>query len=335
MTKEGEFGIVVIGRNEGVCLTRCLGGLVESGAPVVYVDSGSEDGSAMAARGLGVDVIELDDSVAYTAARGRNTGFKHLATRFPQIRYVQFVDGDCVISPGWLESAIRALRADGDVVLVCGRRREEQPDLSVYNRLCDMEWDSKVGDAESCGGDFMVRKSAFEAVGGFDESLIAGEEPELCWRLRRDGGRIRRLAAEMTAHDAALESFPQWWRRQVRAGHAAAENADLHGREDPRHCVRAVASNVVYAVCMPVAAVCVAYYSLLAGGILALLVYSLLFVRVHAMRVHHGDRPIHAAEYALFTVIGKFAQGFGVAVYVWRHKIRKIKTQLIEYKGVN
>ena len=80
------------------------------------------------------------------------------------------------------------------------------PEASVYNRLCDFEWDTPVGDAEACGGDFLARAAAFGSVGGFDERMIAGEEPELCYRLRRGGWRIHRADHAMTLHDAARES---------------------------------------------------------------------------------------------------------------------------------
>ena len=62
---------------------------------IVYVDSGSNDGSVQRARHLGADVIELDMRVPFTAARARNVGFRRLREISPDIEYVQFVDGDC------------------------------------------------------------------------------------------------------------------------------------------------------------------------------------------------------------------------------------------------
>ena len=70
-----NVGVVAIGRNEGERLKRCLGS-VPAGAASVYVDSGSTDGSAQWARDHGADVVELDMSVPFTAARARNAGFQ-------------------------------------------------------------------------------------------------------------------------------------------------------------------------------------------------------------------------------------------------------------------
>ena len=53
---------VVIGRNEGDRLVRCLTSLKGQAAPVVYVDSGSTDGSVERARDMGAEVVSLDMS---------------------------------------------------------------------------------------------------------------------------------------------------------------------------------------------------------------------------------------------------------------------------------
>jgi len=332
MSDLDDVGIVVIGRNEGQRLMGCLGAICPTGLHIVYVDSGSTDGSADQARQMGVNVIVLDDRVPFTAARGRNAGFVHLTHKFPELRFVQFLDGDCEISPAWLKTAARALRSNIQLVMVCGRRREQFPELSIYNRLCDMEWNTSIGETNTCGGDFMVRVTEFSAVGGFNESLIAGEEPELCWRLRVAGGTIERLPVEMTVHDANLKKFHQWWKRQVRAGHAAAENADLHGRVDGKHYVRNVASNLAYGIVIPAVAAATAYFSVVASVLFLVAVYSQLFFRVLTFRRQRADPSSNAALYAVFTVLVKFPQTFGALVYAWRRKVLKRQSGLIEYK---
>src|SRR5262249_15215618 len=127
--------------------------------------------------------------------------------------------GDCQVDPGWLDRALAELDAQPDRAVVCGRRREIYPERSVYNRLADLEWDTPIGEAISCGGDALMRVSAFVAVGGCDTPVSAGEEPELCQRLRVAGWRIVRIDAEMTRHDLAMTRFGQWWRRQFRTGY--------------------------------------------------------------------------------------------------------------------
>jgi glycosyltransferase involved in cell wall biosynthesis len=224
-------GVVAIGRNEGERLRRCLASVAGRGTPVVYVDSGSTDGSAGLARSMGAGVVDLDMSLPFSAARARNAGLDRLMQVAPGVTFVQFVDGDCEVVAGWIERAAAELETRPEVAVVCGRRRERFPEASVYNRLADLEWDTPVGEANSCGGDAMVRVDAFREVGGFDPSVAAGEEPELCQRLRGKGYKVLRVDAEMSLHDSAMLRFGQWWRRAVRSGYGATDVATRFGQE--------------------------------------------------------------------------------------------------------
>lgn len=323
-----RVGIVAIGRNEGERLLRCLRSLAATGAPTIYVDSGSTDGSVAAARAAGAAVLELDLRIGFTAARARNAGFDQLLAEHPEVAYVQFIDGDCELDGSWLGTAVAALDSDPDLAVACGRRRELFPDRSIYNDLCDIEWDTPVGEAKACGGDALMRVNAFRAVGGFLPTLIAGEEPELCVRLRGRGFRVRRLAAEMTRHDAAVLRFSQWWRRNLRAGHAFAEGAALHGRGPERHWVRETRGIVAWAVGLP----CAVLVLLALGkpwGLLLVAAYPALVARIWLRsRAALGTR--RAALFACFCVLGKFPQVLGIARFV-RGKFSG-RAGLIEYK---
>ena len=192
---------------------------------VVYVDSGSTDGSLQWAKQAGVDTIELDVSVPFTAARARNAGFRRLRALAPDLKFIQFIDGDCELNRKWPDTALSFLGSHDHVCAVFGRRRERYPERSVYNLMCDQEWDIPLGEVKACGGDVMMRIDALDAGGGYREDLIAGEEPELCVRLRAAGWKIWRLDHEMTLHDAAMLHFSQWWRRQMRSGYAFAQGS--------------------------------------------------------------------------------------------------------------
>lgn len=218
-----KIGIVAIGRNEGERLKRCLRSLAGTTGPVVYVDSASTDGSQEAARELGAVVRPLDISRPFTAARARAEGVEHLLSIGAAPDYVMFVDGDCEVEAGWLAEAAAFLDREPGFAAVCGRRRERFPDASPYNALADREWNTPIGETDACGGDAMFRLEAYRAAGGFDPAMIAGEEPELCTRLRGAGWRIMRLDAPMTVHDAATFRFAQWWRRAVRSGMGYAQ----------------------------------------------------------------------------------------------------------------
>lgn len=321
------IGVVVIGRNEGLRLERCLASLAGRADKVVYVDSGSTDGSVQRASALGVEVLTLDMTIPFTAARARNEGFACLQKALPAVRHVQFVDGDCEVHAGWLVTAQAFLDTHPQVAVVCGRRRERFPQHSVYNWLCDLEWDTPLGETKACGGDALMRVDAFVAVAGYRSALIAGEEPELCVRLRAAGWKVWRLAAEMTLHDAAMTRFGQWWRRSVRAGYAYAEGASLHGAAPERHWLRESRRAWVWGLGIPLL---VALASIWMGlwALVLLLVYPLQMLRL----ARRGGRSAREnAVQAVFLVLGKFPEMLGQMRFVL-NRFTAGNPALIEYK---
>ena len=328
MQQTAQIGVVVIGRNEGERLRACLSSL--RGSLVVYVDSGSTDGSVESARSLGADVVGLDMSRPFSAARARNDGFARLREIAPGAEYVQFVDGDCVVVEGWIDAAVKFLDENTGYAAVAGRLRERFPERSVYNRLCDMEWNTPIGDVDACGGIAMYRVKAFDAVGGFDASVIAGEEPELCLRLRNAGGKIKRLDAEMALHDAAMTRFGQWWRRSVRGGYAYALGAWMHGKPPERYWVRETRSNCVWGLLLPLVVLALAWPSkglsvVLAAG------YFLLGYRVYRHMRGRGFSAGDSRLYAFFCVLAKFPQAQGQLRFWWG-RVTARPSGIIEYK---
>lgn len=323
----GEFGqtvdAVVIGRNEGARLVACLASLAGQVRRVVYVDSGSTDGSVAAAQAAGAQVVALDMARPFTAARARNAGLVALAGDAPDL--VQFVDGDCIVDPGWIPAARAFLAANPQVGVVCGRRRERFPEVSVFNRLADAEWDTPVGQATACGGDALMRYPAVAGVGGYRDDLIAGEEPELCQRLRRAGWQVWRIGQEMTLHDAAMTRLSQWWKRSRRAGHAFAEGAALHGAGPDRHWVAESRRALVWGAVLPGVAVL--------GAMLhpvALMLLLALPAQVLRLAWRWGGGRA-AWERALFTVLGKLPEAQG-ALGFYLGRITGRRRGLIEYK---
>ena len=326
MKESRKIGAVIIGRNEGERLIRCLQSVGKTVDTMVYVDSGSTDDSLAAAREAGALTVELDMTVPFTAARARNEGFRALQAEKP-VDYVQMIDGDCELQPDWIATAQAFLDANPDAAIACGRRRERFPEATIYNRMCDYEWDTPIGDAKACGGDTLIRATALEAVGGYNPSLIAGEEPEMCVRLRAAGWRVHRLDAEMTLHDAAMTRFGQWWKRSRRAGHAYAEGASIHGSPPERHYVVETTRAIVWALVIPTVTV----LGLLTIGLWAsvvLLVYPLQYVRLVRRSAWMGT---FASKFALFSILGKFAEVAGVLEFAVGRVSRR-PAKLIEYK---
>lgn len=300
-----KIGVVLIGRNEGERLVRCLHSVEGLSAPTVYVDSNSSDHSVANAQAAGVQVVALDMSKPFSAARARNAGVERLLEQSPDIEFIQFLDGDCELEPGWIAAAFAFLDRNPKTAVVCGRRRERFPEASTYNLLCDMEWDTPIGSALFFGGDALVRRTAFVAVGGYNPALIAGEEPDLSIRLRQIGWEIWRIDQPMTLHDADIKHFTQWWMRNIRGGHAYAEGFHMHGAPPENFCRHAVMSNYIWA--MP----------------LMWPLWPLLWLRVLIARSN--------IRYATFITLAKIPLALGQLKFQYLRLIGRRST-LIEYK---
>lgn len=332
-----SVGVVAIGRNEGERLCACLVAARRNCADVVYVDSGSTDNSPAVAQSLGVHILNLDLSTPFTAARARNEGFNKLLQLNPNLQYVQFVDGDCEIAEHWITQAQHELQSNPRAAIACGRRRERYPNASIYNRLCDIEWNTPIGPAKSCGGDALIRTAAFQQVGGYNPAVIAGEEPEMCVRLRAAGWTIHRIDAEMTLHDAAMTRLSQWWMRNVRAGHAYAQGNAMHGNPPELFRRREVRSIRFWATVPPIATLAlILLIAIIAPrlawiGLAPLLLYPVLIAKIAARRIKNGSSSADSLLYAIAVVAGKFPQHLGMQKFRAAQK-RGLSNTIIEYK---
>ncbi len=322
------MGVVVIGRNEGERLRRCLQSLSDATNLIVYVDSGSVDRSKEIAAELKADVIDLDLRTAFTAARARNAGFERLNLQAPDLDYVFFVDGDCEVHPEWVQKATRFLGDHPEFAVVWGWRREKYPESSIYNALCDLEWANfPLGETKACGGDAVMRTDAFRSVSGYRADLICGEEPELCLRMRQKGWRIWHLDAEMTRHDAAIHRFGQWWKRMLRGGYGFAQGAAIHGALPERHWVAESRRAWIWGFWIPVGVLLA--MSVFGWGALALvLIYPVQIVRLAYRR---GYRSKLTWWWAAAMVVSKFPELLGQMKYRL-DRMRRVNSQLIEYK---
>ena len=326
-----RVGLVIIGRNEGDLLRQCLHSVLGEMDNIVYVDSGSTDGSVEMAQSLGVEVVDLDLSKSFTAARARNAGFTRLLSMNKQLEFVQFVDGDCEIVEGWLKTAQTELETQPDVSVVCGRRRESFPEKSIYNLLCDIEWDTPIGETLACGGDSMMRVEAFQQMQGFNPTLIAGEEPELCVRLRQHGWKILRIDAEMTIHDAAITKFRQWWQRSVRAGYAYAEGSWLHGASPERHWVKESKSIWFWGLILPILVLGLIWLSK-GLSLFLLLGYPFMGYKIYRFQKRRNYGNKDSFLYAAYCILGKLPQAQG-QIQFHINRILGRKKNLIEYKN--
>ena len=330
MVKHPPIGLIVIGRNEGDRLRKCLTSCVGKADSVVYVDSGSTDGSVEVARQMGVDVVELDSSILFSAARARNEGYQWLKSANPNIELVQFVDGDCELFQDWLQTGANALVTNGGVAIVCGRLRERYPETSLYNRICDIEWNRLPGEVDACGGIFMMRVSVFHEVGGFNPSIISGEEPELCLRIRRMGWKVLRLPQNMAWHDAAMVRFSQWWHRSVRSGHGYAEGMARYGQNAERYYFKESISIWVWAAVLPVVILCGAWPT---NGLslFLLILYPFKLWRIARWAAHLNDRVGDRWIFSSHCLLAKWPELWGQIKY-WLNHFRGRQPAIIEHK---
>jgi GT2 family glycosyltransferase len=332
-----SVGVIVIGRNEGERLRRCLSSLVDQVKVLVYVDSGSSDDSVKFAESIGASVVALDLTSPFTAARARNAGVELLSTISPGVDYLQFVDGDCELSPEWLQIAVKALEDCPEITAVAGRLHERHPEKSIFNRLGDLEWNQAgFGEVSALGGIFLIRKSAFDDVNGFDPSLPAGEEPELCARLISRGAHLVRLDQTMAWHDLGMTSFRQWWVRHSRNGYGGLNVTQRCG-------ITYFKKGLLRArlwVSLPMIAITTAWLTSVFLGIsIGLVVGAAILMLLPAqllrlvVRAALKGQPLNiAVPHAIFTMIANWPNVQGQLQYLKDSMLSKTM-RLIEYKA--
>ena len=208
-----------------------------------------------------------------------------------------------------------------------GDGASSHPEKSIYNWLCDIEWNAPAGETRAFGGDVMLRANALEEVGGYRDDLIAGEEPELCVRLRAAGWKVWRLDAEMTWHDAAMTSLANGGGVAVRAGYAFAQGAYLHGGSSERHYVWESRRAWLWGLWLPLACIFLGL-AFPPWGWAAWLIYPAQAFR-QTLRNPGGLQS--RATLAVFQVLARFPEAWGGLKFIVHH-LTGGQSKLIEYK---
>jgi GT2 family glycosyltransferase len=231
---------VIIGIDVEKTIQDCIQSVRDANYPqdqieIIYVDGGSSDRSVELANEVeGVKVLELNLEIP-TPGRGRNAGWK-----LAKHNTIQFLDADTVMSPEWLNVSYPLLKEE--VVAVCGKCAESNRYKNCYHLIGDIEWDGTTGEVDAFGGIVLVNSEALKGVGGFDDRLVAGEEPDLSYRMRKLGGKIIRISDLMVYHDINMTKFSQYWKRSVRSGYAYAEVASRYIHQEEKfwleQCIR-------------------------------------------------------------------------------------------------
>lgn len=320
-----RVGIVVIGRNEGERLVRCLASLDPKTHPVVYVDSASTDESVRNAEQAGADVIQLDMSTPFTAARARNQGWRHLKSKYPNLVYIQFIDGDCEMLKKWLNAATSFLDINPNVGVVFGTLIEKFPNASIYNYMCNAEWKRPSGEAYGCGGIALMRLDVLVQVKGYNERFIASEEADLCIRMRKLDFIVVKINVDMALHDAAILLFSQWWKRCVRSGFSFALLAESESGESSNRGLRGCIRPFIWSG-IPVIILVLGLISPI--ELLLFVYFPLQLIR---MFIQKKDLSVSGLKSSFFNLLSKFPEAIGVIKYL-RSRLNNKSTAIIEYK---
>ena len=306
--------VIIIGINVQRYLGDCIASIRGADYPqelltITFVDGGSSDSSVTIGREAGVRVIELNDQYP-TPGRGRNAGL--FAATAP---FVQFMDADTLLDRDWFKTASGYF--NDDIVAVCGKRSERWPGKNNYHIIASVEWHYEQGPCRYFGGDFLARREPLVAEGGFDDLLIAGEEPDFSARLRRKGWIIWRIAAAMTLHDLNMTTFAQYWKRAYRSGHAYAE-VGLHHVRTPEKLWARELTRVSLTALLPflIFIIGILFCHPLTGVLLALAVALKPLLRVPRTMNQYRIPFRIALLYALHAAFVVYPQFFGILRYL-------------------
>ena len=231
--------VVIPTWNAREMLERCLRALAGEPATVIVVDNASADGTA--------EMVRADFPGVVLVPMGENAGFGRAVNAGVAAgsgEAVVLVNNDVVVEPGFV-AAITAPLADPAVGMVAGRTTipgsgetdafgiELDVTLAAYNR-------GRLGAAPGrlampSGGAAAYRRAAFEAVGGFDETLFAyGEDVDLGLRLLEDGWRCAEAPGACGVHlGGATVGVDSPWQRRL-GGFARGFLLRRWGRLTPR-----------------------------------------------------------------------------------------------------
>lgn len=314
------LSVVVIGRNEGKQLIDCLRSVqaitpLSGDTELIYVDSASTDDSIAQAQELGVNVIALPPNLA-SAAAARNAGYKAAKGEF-----VLFLDGDMTLTPTFCLEALKQFQ-NPKIAVVCGHLREKPPLSSIYDKVLDLDWISPAGFVSACGGGAIIRKNVLEEVGGYDTTLIAGEEPELCLRIREKGYLVFRLDMLMTYHKLGMTSLSQYCRRAFRTGYAYAQVSRRYkDKSDPIwrwNSIHNLIKGTLLVAALPICLFAYVMFNTTVPFLLVVVVFFLLVIR-SAIRIHKQSHQwTTSLFYGLHAHLQHLPMFAGQLSYFWK-----------------
>jgi len=184
-------------------LAACLQSLAD--ARVLVIDDHSVDieGITHATQEHGAQLFVRSKNGGPAAAR--NEGIARTTAEF-----IAFVDSDCTLAPGWLDSLMPAFD-DSQVGAVAPRIRPRVVDESVTTRFeyaasaLDMGANAEVvrpgGPLSYLPAAVLIVRRGAIPTGGFDEFMRLGEDVDFIWRMVESGWQVRYEPSVVVEHE--------------------------------------------------------------------------------------------------------------------------------------
>ena len=203
--------------------------------PIVVVDDASAESVGLAAGGAPGDAAVIRRAAQGGPAAARNAGWRAVTANL-----VAFVDANCEPEPGWLDHLLPHF---GDPLvaavaprIVAASHRGAPGWLAAYEsvrspldlgpREANVRPRSPVAYVPTAA--LVVRRTALEALGGFDETLTVGEDVDFVWRLVAAGWTVRYEPGATVRHPMRPTTIA-WLEQRYRYGTSAAPLARRHG----------------------------------------------------------------------------------------------------------
>lgn len=320
-------GIVVVGANPKTLPEAAIRSAGDSRA-IVFAPVGLAPEPLAVARRAGAVIVEGDERSLATGGRARNAGYRQLKKIAPHLRYVQFIDSDYALDPGWIATAEKFMERRPEVAIIEGAVQTQSGAHIEYRTIAEQKMREAIGEVPLiANASVFMRTENFEAAGGFRGDLLVCETEDLCVRQRRRGGRVWRLDAKMLICDSQKQNLARWWSGSTRQGFENAYAASLHGGPPERVGVRDTARAVIWGFAFPLAIAVLALAGgagaavwapltsayVVAASIIALGVgvYGAKFIVATARR---GPLKPSSWRKAFYAVFGRFPEFIGV----WR-----------------
>jgi GT2 family glycosyltransferase len=179
-----RMSVIVPVRDDAERLARCLASISgRAEDEIIVADNGSQDDSSRVAARAGATVLSLPDL--------KVSALRNAAARQARGEVLAFIDADHQVGPGWIDAALDTMRDPS--IGAAGSRYAAPPNGTWVQQMYGLlrGTTTGIGDTDWLGsGNMVVRREAFDRVGGFDASLEACEDVDLCRRLRGAGFRI-------------------------------------------------------------------------------------------------------------------------------------------------